>query len=221
MTIAKLIVANLGPADEGQVVRFIGRDNVSVEQEWTNKKNALNFAIDNLFVGGGQSAVIDALYLAGDNIRKRQKLAPNKRYAIVLISDVEERNSFYDQKQLLQQLLGTDIQIFPIALIKDLSDDAGSNGRSPKSSVKKIAKTIAASTGGTSFILDERSKEADYRNTLKSLIYELRSQIVIGYTLGDVTKGDRNRKLTVTIADGPNGDKRKSIIKENIILPSE
>lgn len=220
-TIAKLLVENLRTEDEAQIIRFIGRDNISTEQEWTKEKSALNKALDDLFIGGGQSAVFDALYLAGEDILKLRKAAPNKRYAIVLVSDAEDRNSYYTEKQLFELLYRTDVQVFTIGLVKDLSDEVGFTGNSPKSKAKKNARKIAAGTSGTSFILDERSKEADYRNALKSLIYELRSQIIIGYTLDDVKKGDRTRKLTVTIADGPNGEKRKAINKENIVLPSD
>ena len=54
----------------------------------------------------------------------------------------------------------------------------------------------------------------------KSLIYELRSQIVIGYFPTDPKK-DPIRKLTVTIVDGPNGEKRKVMSKQYIMLPQD
>ena len=220
ITVAKILVANLGPADDAQVIRFIGRDKISTEQAWTNNKVDLNNAIENFFAEGGQTAVIDALYLSGEDILKRRKAAPNKRYAIVLISDGEDRASYYTLKQLLQLLGGTDVQIFTIALVKDLSDEVGFLGNSPKSGAKKNARKIAAGTAGTSFILDENAKETDYRSTLRSLIYELRSQIVIGYVPTEPKK-DPVRKLTVTIADGPNGEKRKVMSKQYIILPQD
>lgn len=220
MTVTKLLVANFGPADEAQVIRFIGKNKIGIEQEWTNKKADLNFAIDNFFTEGGETAVVDALYLAGEDILKRRKTAPNKRYAIVLISDGEDRSSYYTLKQLLQLLAGTDVQIFTIALVKDLSDEFGFTGNSPKSGAKKIARKIAAGTAGTSFILDENAKATDYGIALKSLIYELRSQIVIGYVPTDPKK-DPIRKLAITIADGPNGEKRKVMSKQYIMIPQD
>ena len=219
MNIAKLITANLGPADSEQVVRFIGRDNISVIQDWTKDKAALNDAVDSFYTEGGLSAVIDALYLAGQDILKRRKAAPNKRYAIVLISDGEERASYYNQKQLIELLSGTDVQVFTVGLLRDLPRRAN-EPRKTAAYVTKMVEKLAAETGGTSFTLDQRAKEADYRNALKSLIYELRSQIVVGYIPAN-PKIDPIRKLTVTIADGPKAEKRKAISKENIVLAQD
>ena len=85
ISISKLIVANVGPSDNATVVRFVGRDKIEVMQGWTSSKAPLYKALDQLFVEGGRTAFIDALYLAGTDILKRRTAKKDERYAIVVV----------------------------------------------------------------------------------------------------------------------------------------
>lgn len=149
-SIGKILVANLRTNDNAQVIRFVGREHIEVNQPWTNQKSALISGLNDMYVEGGQSAVVDALYLASQDILSRYNKAPNRRYAIVLISDGEDRNSFHSQKDLMKLLAGTPIQIFTITLTRDLpkSSTLGANQRTV-GSIVKFVNTLAAETGGT------------------------------------------------------------------------
>jgi len=114
--IGKSLVASLRDNDSAQVVRFVDRDNISIEQEWTNNKASLVTAFNDLFIQGGQSAVIDAMYLAALDMVKRYKRFHSRRYAVVLISDGEDRSSYYAEKELYKLLAGTPVQIFTLTL---------------------------------------------------------------------------------------------------------
>lgn len=69
---AKLIVNNLREKDEAFVVSFVDSESVSIEQAWTSDKIMLNTAIRNIFVEGGRSAVLDAIYLSAAELKKRR-----------------------------------------------------------------------------------------------------------------------------------------------------
>jgi hypothetical protein len=100
---SKILVATNRPDDETSVVRFVSSDKIEIVQDFTNNKSDLNEALDNLFIEGGQTAIIDAVYLAADKVDTYEKTRnPNdrKRRALVLVSDGEDRDSFYKEQQL-------------------------------------------------------------------------------------------------------------------------
>lgn len=219
ITVGKILVANLRQRDNAQVIRFTNSARIEIIQEWTNKKVALDDALDNMYVDGGQSAVLDALYLASQDMKTRHAREPNRRYAIVLISDGEDRASYYKEKDLYKLLSDSPIQIFTITLTKDLPKSFWTQGENQKTVgwVVKFVNRLAAGTGGTSFILRDKSTKDDLLNALKALLTELRSQFVIKYTSKDVTKETNVRKLTATVVDS-DGDKRKVYIKDTIVM---
>src|SRR3989440_4726684 len=61
---SKSIVESNKPGDEAFVVRFVGSDEVKIMQDFTADKQSLSEALDDMFVEGGQTAVIDAVYLS-------------------------------------------------------------------------------------------------------------------------------------------------------------
>jgi VWFA-related protein len=204
---SKLVAANLFPADEAMVVRFVGRNTVNIVQPWTNDKRLLNDALDNLYIEGGKSAVIDSIYLSVQELLKRSVKAKDRKYAVVILTDGDDLDSYRNKKQLLELLSGTDIQVFKMA---------------PTGTKFKPAMidNVAVVTGGTSISLIRGvSGKMEYSQPLKALMQELRAHVVVGYTAQNVTKDNRTRKLTATVADGPNGEKRKGVVKETIVLP--
>lgn len=77
----KILVNTNKPADETMVIRFVGRDKIEIEQPFTSNKTDLIDALDNLYIEGGQTAIIDAVYLAVENVddHGRQEKDADKR----------------------------------------------------------------------------------------------------------------------------------------------
>ena len=220
--ISKLIVANLMPGDEAKIIRFIGRERISVEQDWTSDKALLNKASDDFFTAGGQSAVIDALYLTSEDLKKRYDAKKDGRYAIVLISDCEDRDSYYTEKNLYKLIGDRDMPILTVSLTKEISKTIPkemSTTSKALSDVEALGNSVAMRTGGTSFMLGAGAKEEDYQAVLKSLIFELRSQYVIGYQSKEVTKQTAARTISIVAKDGPKGEKRSVVSKTSFTLP--
>ena len=220
--LGKALIANLRATDNAQLIRFVDRAKVEIIEPWTRDKAALTQSLsDGIYVEGGQSAVIDALYLASQDLIKRKSAISNRRSAIVLITDGEDRASYYTEKDLFKLLENQSVQIFTIALTKQLPKNLPSNpenNRKTRGEAVDFVNRLSAVTGGTSYIFQKKSSKEDLQNSVNTLWLELRSQFVINYTSTDVTKNSNVRKLRVTVADGPNGEKRTAFIKDTIVM---
>jgi len=210
---ASILVANLEATDEAFVVRFVDSDNISVIQKWTSNKAELKSALENMYVEGGQSAITDALHLSAEEILEREKQDKSKRYALILISDGEERDSYFKFEEMLALLKGTDIQIFMLSY-------ANFAPKKPNESVK-FSNRVAFETGSIVRILTKKKTKEEIIDALKAIVGELRSNYIVGYSSTNQKRDGLPRKLTVQIADGAKGEKRQAFIRESFIVPEE
>lgn len=209
----KVFVANNRPDDETMVIRFVGRDKIEIEQPFTPNKADLNDALDNLYIEGGQTAVIDAVYLAVENVdeyEKSKRPEDRKRRAIILVSDGEDRNSYYNEKRLMELLRESEVQIYVIGFIDELSKDSGFIGKSPQGKAKAFLDRIAAETGGKAYY---PASSAELPALAREISSELRTQYSIGYIPSNDRKDGTYRTIKVQIDDGPNAQKRIAITR--------
>lgn len=209
----KVFVANNRPGDEAMVIRFVGRDNIEIQQQFTANRTDLNDALDNMYIEGGQTAVIDALYLSVENVeeyQKSRKPEDRKRRAIILVSDGEDRNSYYNEKQLMELLRESEVQIYAIGFIDELSKESGFIGKSPQGKAKAFLERIAQETGGKAYFPKSASELPALAREISA---ELRTQYSIGYIPSNDKKDGSYRAIKVTIDDGPNGQKRIPITR--------
>src|SRR5690606_32464299 len=121
---SKILIDTNKPDDETEIIRFIGRDKITIEQPFTSNKQDLGDTLDNLFIEGGQTAIIDAVYLAVENVDKYEaskKADDRKRRALILVTDGEDRDSYYNEKQLFDLLRESDVQIYIVGFLGELS----------------------------------------------------------------------------------------------------
>ncbi|MEO6654453.1 MAG: VWA domain-containing protein [Pyrinomonadaceae bacterium] len=207
----KVFVNTNRPDDETMIIRFVGRDKIEIEQPFTANKIDLNDALDNLYVEGGQTAIIDAVYLAVENVdeyERTKKSDDKKRRALVLVSDGEDRNSFYNEKQLFELLRESEVQIYVIGFVDDLSKDGGFISKSPQAKAKAFLERIATETGGKAYF---PANAADLPNLAKEISNELRTQYSIGYIPSNDRRDGTYRTIKVAVDDGPNAQKRIAI----------
>ncbi len=217
---SQLLIANLQEKDEAFLARFVSSDKVSLLRDWTSDKSLLNRTIDSIFIEGGISAVTDGLYFATEQILKRAKENNTRRFALVLISDCEDRDSFHKIEEVYKKLESTDIQVFVIAMTEQFSE--GYIGKSPKESSEAFANEIAFKTGGTAYFPITKGKNIKLlAEIVKSLVLELRSQYLVGYTSTNQKRNKKVRKLTIQVADNAKGEKRQAIIREGFIVPKD
>ena len=209
----KILINTNKPADETSIIRFVGNDKITVEEDFTSKKQDLLEALDNMFIEGGQTAVRDAVYLAAQRVtdyEKSNKIEDRVRRALVLVTDGEDRNSFYTEPQLFELLKETDVQIYVIGFVDDLDNDAGFIRKSTKSKSKAFLERLANDTGGKAYF---PGSVAELPDIARNIATELRTQYSIGYQPPNDVPPGTFRNIKVTVADGPGGAKRIAITK--------
>lgn len=210
---SKILIATNKPEDETNVIRFISSEKIEILQDFTSNKTDLNDALDNMYIDGGQTAIIDAVYLAAEKVTEYEKASHNvdrKRRALVLVTDGEDRNSFYNEKQLFDFLRENDVQIYVVGFVNDLSKEGGFIRKSDQGKAKALLNKLATETGGRSFYPNAVS---ELNGIAREIAGELRSQYSIGY----IPTNDRNdgtyRNIKVMINDGPSSQKRIAITR--------
>jgi Ca-activated chloride channel family protein len=207
----KVLINTNRAEDETLIIRFVGRDKIEIEQPFTDNKTHLIDALDNLYIEGGQTAVIDAVYLAVENIDEyeRNKKTDNaKRRALILVTDGEDRNSFYNEKQLYELLRESEVQIYIIAFVDDLSKEGGFIGKSPQGKAKAFLERIATESGGKVYF---PKGAAELPNLAREISSELRTQYSIGYIPSNDRRDGSYRTIKVAVDEGPNKEKRIAV----------
>jgi len=210
---SKIIVNTNRSGDETSVVRFVSSDKIEVVQDFTPSKADVNEALDNLFIEGGQTAIIDAVYLAAEKVDTYEKTRnPNekKRRALVLVSDGEDRDSYYNEQQLFELLREADVQIYAIGFTTELSKEGGFITKSPKAKSEAFMKRLAEETGGK-YYFPQTIGELD--TIARDIASELRTQYIISYYPTNDDNDGRFRNIKVVVDDGPNKQKRIAITR--------
>lgn len=209
----KILVKANKPDDETSIIRFVGNDKITIDQDFTANKSDLEEALDNMFIEGGQTAVRDAVYLAAQRVsdyEKSNKAEDRKRRAIILVSDGEDRNSYYSEAQLFELLRESNVQIYVIGFINDLDSETGFIHKSPKEKSKAFLQRLADETGGRAYFPNSISELPEIARGIGS---ELRMQYSIGYLPPNNVPPGTFRNIKVMINDGPNAQKRIAITK--------
>jgi Ca-activated chloride channel family protein len=210
---SKILINSNRPGDETSIIRFVGRDKIEILQDFTPNKDDLEYAVENLHIDGGQTALIDAVYLAAERVNEYQQTVgdpDNKRRALILVSDGEDRQSFYNEKQLFQLLAETNVQIYVVGFVKDLDDKSGFIRKSEQSKAKSFLQKLATETGGRAYFPDSVSQLNDIAREIST---ELRTQYSIGYLPTNDREDGTFRNIRVTVKDGPSSQKRIAITR--------
>jgi len=198
--------------DEGFLIRFVSSDKIETVQDITADKRRLQAGLEELYVEGGQTAVIDAVYLAAERLVKRRVEDKSlRRYALVLVSDGEDRNSYYKKEQLLSLLGSADIQIYIIGFKGEMKEKA-------KQPAEELLKSLATNTGGRAFFPNSKD---DLTGIADEIINDLRVQYVIGYAPADQKATEGFHKLQVSIADEGNQQKRIAVTRLGYSVPKK
>ena len=214
---AKIIVNSNTTEDETFVVRFISADNIKLMEGLTADKAALSKALDAMYVEGGQTAVIDAVYLSANNLLNKGKPAGDKprRHALVLISDGEDRASYYKIDDLYKLLRKSDIQIFCIGLTASLDKERGFTTQSKREKAIDLLKHLASVTGGRVYFAE---KVGELKDAIAEVINDLHTQYVVGYVPAATAGSGSNHKVEIRVVDAPGRGKLKVVTKPEITL---
>ena len=203
----KSIINSNKAGDETFLVRFVSSDNIQTVQDFTSNKELLTDGLDNFYIEGGQTAVIDAVYLSAEHVSEYKKGDENdrRRRALIVITDGEDRNSFYKQDQLFERLREEDVQIFVIGFVSELDKDSGLIRKSPKERAVALINKLATETGGRAFFPDSISELPQIAN---EIIRDLRTQYVIAYNPTNKTADGTFRAIKVSVDQPSSSEKR-------------
>ncbi len=210
---SKILVNSNLPDDEASIIRFVSSQKIEILSDFTNNKADLSETLDNLYTEGGQTAIIDAVYLAAEKVNEYEQTrdaTDRKRRALILISDGEDRDSFYKEKQLFDMLKEIDVQIYTIGFVKELDKEGGFISKSPQGKAKALLERMATETGGKSYFPDD---VGELNNIAADISRELRTQYSIGYAPTNNNKDGGFRNIRIEIADGPNKQKRIAVTR--------
>ena len=146
--------------DDAFLVRFVDSNKISLMQDFTSSKEELHSAIEEMFIEGGQTAILDAVYFSAKHLASGESSGQNKRKILILITDGEDRKSGAKLDAVLKFLKDEKIQVYTLGI---------SDGKVYRNLLEKLAKE----TGGRSFIAEKRS---EIGTAVKQLTEALRAQ---------------------------------------------
>ena len=209
---AKSIINSNKPGDETFLERFISSDKIETVQDFTPSKDALLDGLDNLYIEGGQTAVIDGVYLAAEHVAEYKKGTGDdrRRRALIVVTDGEDRASFYPESDLFKHLREEDVQIYVIGFVSELDADKGFIRKSPKEKAISLINKMASETGGRAFFPQSISELPGVAN---EIVRDMRTQYVISYDPTNKAHDGSYRAIKVVVDQPASSDKRIALTR--------
>jgi len=201
---AQQIVDAMPAQDQALLVRFISSDKIENIQEFTNSKRRLDDALDSLFVEDGQSAVLDAVYLSAQKLASYKFPERKVRRVLILLTDGDDRASYYSLPQVLELLRKMDVQIFAISFGTD--KDGTLNQSIPKKSVD-LLRTLTSETGGATFF---PKSEGEMKAAVSVMLSFVGREYTIEYKPTKVLEAGNDRSVSVTLV--PDSQRQNPIV---------
>lgn len=209
---AKTIINSNKKGDETFIERFISSDKIEIIQPFTPNKDLLLDGLDTLYVEGGQTAVIDGVYLAAEHVAGYKKGGEDdrRRRALIVVTDGEDRNSYYKELQLFQRLREEDVQIFVIGFVNELDADRGLIRKSSRENAVNLINRLANETGGRAFFPQSISELPQIAN---EIVRDLRTQYVISYDPTNKLHDGTYRSIKVSVNQPTSSDRRIALTR--------
>lgn len=179
------IVAGMRPQDEMSVVRFVSRDNIELLQNFTRNQSALSAALEQMYIEGGETAMLEALYVAAEALVARTPGGAARHRALVLITDGGERDKRSKLDELLTLLRREHVHVFVLGLTEAMSGDAFDQVKGGRKKSRELLETLARETGGRAVF---PKKTSEFAAAAAALNRQLQMpEYVLGYTPNDTT----------------------------------
>lgn len=171
----------LSPQDAAAIYKFDSK----VEQIQDFSSN--NYAPDSIFdiKADGMTVLNDAIYKAAEELEKR----PEKRKAIIVLSDGGDTRSRYSNEKALKMAIAAQATIYTI--------DISTQAERMRFQNTKVLKNFAEKSGGK-FVSAQNGQSL--REILKNLADELRSQYTLGYQPTNEAKDGKWREIEVRVS---------------------
>lgn len=209
----KTIVGTNRPKDETAVIRFVSSDKIEVVQNFTPDKNLLNNGLNNLFVEGGQTAIIDAVYMTTKKIGQYQNSTnkdDTRLRALILVSDGDDRGSSHNEEELFKLLREYQVQIYAIGFVDDLSNAPAADTVNRREKAKKFLNRLTQETGGKVYF---PSSVNELPQIAADISGELHTQYLVSYIPTNENRDGTFRKIKVLVNEGADKEKRIAVTR--------
>lgn len=158
---------------------------VSLVQGFSNSRDITHQIFD--LKADGWTAMNDAIYKAAEELAKR----PEKRKAIIVLSDGADNRSGVSNAKALKAALAIDATIYTIDMsdTEDKSREKIQNQGNLKNFAEKTGGLFIATPGGRAM-----------REAFKNIVEELGTQYTLGYEPVNIKKDGKWRKLELRVA---------------------
>ena len=176
---------------------------VVLRQDFTDKLDLLDRAVDKVKKPGSQTAMYDAVWQFAD---EKLRNVPGRR-VIVIITDGDDTFSRADLKDAIDIAQRTETTIFGISTKAGfLGTVPGVEAGTVKDKGDKFLTQLCEDTGGQAFFTGDM---LELERAFKRISEELRSQYLITYKPADQNYDGRERKIEVRLADKEKAGKYK------------
>ena len=183
--------------DETMLVSFVSSDQIRTVVPFTSDKSKLlQTTLDNFTPLSGQTALLDALYVSAETTIKHKPNDSDARRAVFILTDGEDRSSYYDVSKRTKLLREQKVQVFMIGLIDKL-EDAGFMRPNVRAKAEQLLKDIANESGGLVFFPKNQEKLLE---AAEQIVGHLHSQYVVGFDRSAYPGEKAYQKLKVRIA---------------------
>lgn len=187
--------------DKGAFMTF---DNeINLRQDFTDKLDLLQKAVDNVKKPGSQTALYDAVWQFAD---EKLRNVPGRR-VIVIITDGDDTFSRADLNDAVDIAQRTETTIFGISTKAGfLGSVPGVEAGTVKDKGDKFLTQLCERTGGEAFFTGDM---LELEKAFKKISEELRSQYIITYRPANQNYDGRDRKIEVRFTDKEKTNKYK------------
>lgn len=176
---------------------------VKLIQDFTDKLDLLDKAVDKIKKTGSQTALYDAVWQFSD---EKLRNAPGRR-VVVIITDGEDTFSRAELNDAIDIAQRTETTIFAISTKAGfLGSVPGVEAGTVKDKGDKYLTRLAEETGGEAFFTGDM---LELERAFKKISEELRSQYIITYRPANQNYDGRERKIEVRFTDKTKTDKYK------------
>lgn len=219
---AKTIISSNKTGDETFVETFVDSDKIEIVRDFTADKENLGESLDDLYAQSGQTAVIDGVYLAAQHVAEYKKgndLSDRRRRALIVVTDGEDRESYYKQAQLFDRIREDGVQIYIIGFVNELEkDNGGLIKKSSRERAVNLLNRMASESGGRAFYPISLS---ELPGIAQEITRDLRTQYVIGYSPTNKARDGSYRAVRVAVGDEKGRDKRIALTRAGYYAPRE
>ncbi len=182
---------------------------VKLIQDFTDKLDLLDKAVDKINKTGSQTALYDAVWQFSD---EKLRNAPGRR-VVVVITDGEDTFSRAELRDAIDIAQRTETTIFAISTKAGfLGSVPGVDAGTVKDKGDKFLTQLAEATGGEAFFTGDM---LELEKAFKKISEELRSQYIITYRPANQNYDGRERKIEVRFTDKNKADDYKIRSKSN------